>query len=150
VDEETPERPAYGQGNWAAYDRAQQKEHEVFDRYLWDLLSPLPQRLWTGGHRGRPAIPLRTQVAMSVRKVHVNLSTRRARGLMVALNQDGKGMMGRMPNYSVPSRFFNRPQAIPILLDLIERSGLVLASIEDKGTVAIDSSGFATSVRGSY
>jgi transposase len=55
-----------------------------------------------------------------------------------------------VPNYSVPSRFFNRPQATGILIDLIERSGVVLKDIEDAGTVAIDSSGFSTSTMGAY
>ncbi|HZY91760.1 MAG TPA: transposase [Thermoplasmata archaeon] len=143
-------RKTYPHPDWGAYDRGQQREHEAFDRYLWDLLADLPQRQWSGGKKGRPAIPLRTQVMVSVRKVHLNLSTRRARGLLVALNQDGKGLLARIPNYSVPARFFNRPQAIPILLGLVDRSGMVLAGIEDQGTVAIDSSGFSTSRMGSY
>ena len=87
---------------------------------------------------------------MSVRKVHLQQSTRRARGLMVALNQDGKGILERVPNYSVPSRFFNRPQAPALLLRLIEQSALVLKDFEDRGTVAIDSSGFCTTCRGAY
>lgn len=145
-----PTAPTYPQADWSSYDKAQQLEHELFDRYLWDLLGPIPQKSWTGGKRGRPAIPLRTQILMAVRKVHLNQSSRRARGILVALNEDGKGIHARVPNYSVPSRFFNRPQASGLLTDLIERSGLVLREIEDRGTVAIDSSGFSTSSMGSY
>lgn len=150
AEETSPRRPTHKQSDWGAYDLGQQREHELFDAYLWDLLGDVPQRLWTGGKTGRPAIPLRTQLMMSVRKVHLNQSTRRARGLLVALNADGKGLLSRIPNYSVPSRFFNRPQATGILLGLIERSGLALAEIEDGGTVAIDSSGFSTSTMGAY
>ena len=49
---------------------------------------------------------------MAVRKVHLNQSTDAHGGLLVALNQDGKGLLARVPNYSVPSRFFNRPLAV--------------------------------------
>jgi hypothetical protein len=149
-DEPGPKRPTYTQPDWGSYDRGQQLEHEVFDRYLWDLVGAIHEMPWTGGKRGRPVVPLRTQVMMAVRKVHLNQSSRRARGLLVALNQDGKGILPRVPNYAVPSRFFNRPQATGILIDLIERSGLVLKEIEDAGTVAIDSSGFSTSTMGAY
>lgn len=145
-----PVRPTYSQPDWGAYDRGQQLEHQLFDRYLWDLLGDVPQMPWTGGKRGRPVVPLRTQIWMSTRKVHLNQSMRRGRGLLVALNSDGKGFLPEVPNYSVPSRFFNRPQAPAILLDLIERSGLVVKDIEDAGTLAIDSTGFSTSTMGAY
>jgi len=143
-------RPSYPQASWPAYDSAQQLEHQLFDRLLWDLLGTVSERVCETGRRGRPAIPLRTQILMAVRKVHLQQSTRRARGLMVALNQDGKGILERVPNYSVPSRFFNSPQAPALLLGLIEQSALVLKDIEDRGTVGIDSSGFCTTCRGAY
>jgi hypothetical protein len=143
-------RPTYSQVNWPAYDRAQQLEHLLFDKLLWDLLGIIPERPRPIGKRGRPAIPLRTEILMSVRKVHFGESLRRAHGLMVALNSDGKGILNRVPNYAVPSRFFNLPVAPIILLKLIEASGSILNEIEDKGTVAIDSSGFCTSCRGAY
>jgi transposase len=150
VADSEPVKRTYGQTDWASYDRAQQLEHQVFDRYLWDLLGHISPEPAPRGKRGRPAVPVRTQILMAVRKVHLNQSARRARGLLIALHQDGKGILPRIPNYSVPSRFFNRPLATPILVDLIERSGLVLRDIEDAGTVAIDSSGFSTSTMGAY
>lgn len=143
-------RPTYRQADYGAYDRARQLEHQVFDRYLWDLLGHLPCSPRPRAKRGRPAIPLRTQILVAVRKVHLKEDSRDAHGLLMALNQDGKGILPRVPNYSLPSRFFNHPGATDILLDLIERSGLVLKEIEDEGTVAIDSSGFSTSTMGSY
>jgi transposase len=150
LDAPGPMRPTYSQESWPLYDSAQQLEHQHFDRYLWDLLGSVSERVCETGHRGRPVVPLRTQIMMSVRKVHLQQSSRRARGLMVALNQDGKGILPRVPNYSVPSRFFNRPQAPRLLTGLIEQSGLVLQEIEDRGTVSIDSSGFCTTCRGAY
>jgi transposase len=144
------QRPTYTQASWSHYDQGQQLEHQLFDRYLWDLLGGVSERVCETGRRGRPTIPLRTQILMAVRKVHLGQSTRRARGLLIALNQDGKGILPRVPNYSVPSRLFNRPQALALLTSLVERSGLVLKDIEDLGTVAIDSSGFCTSCMGAY
>ena len=143
-------RPTYTQPDWSKYDEAQQIEHQVFDRLMWDLLGSIPERVCETGRRGRPTIPLRTQILVSARKVHLGQSMRRFRGLLIELNRDGKGMLARVPNYSVPSRFFNRPQAPVLLLGLIERSGSVLRDIEDGGSVAIDSSGFCTTCRGAY
>ena len=143
-------RPTYTQPDWSKYDEAQQIEHQVFDRLMWDLLGSVPERVCETGRRGRPTIPLRTQILVSARKVHLGQSMRRFRGLLIELNRDGKGMLARVPNYSVPSRFFNRPQAPAILLGLIARSGSVLRDIENGGTVAIDSSGFCTTCRGAY
>jgi transposase len=144
------ERPTYTQSDWSKYDEGQQIEHQVFDRLMWDLLGSVSERVCETGRRGRPTIPLRTQILVSARKVHLGQSMRRFRGLLIELNRDGKGMLARVPNYSVPSRFFNRPQAPALLLGLIERSGSVLRDIENGGTVAIDSSGFCTTCRGAY
>lgn len=152
IDELTlgPRRRSYPQPDWSKYDQAQQLEHQLFDKMLWDLLGAVPERICETGRQGRPTIPLRTQILMAVRKVHLGMSTRRARGLLIALNQDGKGPLYRVPNYAVPSRFFCRPQAPAILLSLIERSALILKDIEDQGTVSIDSTGFCTTCRGAY
>lgn len=143
-------KKTYRQVDPPAYDRAQQEEHQIFDSLLWDLLGSVNERIGEAGRRGRPAIPIRTQILVAVRKVHLSMSSRRARGLLVALNHEGKGILPRVPNYTAPSRFFNREQATPILVDLIEKSAYVLKEIEDEGTVAVDSSGFCTTCRGAY
>jgi transposase len=145
-----PKRPTYKQADPGLYDEAQQLEHQLFDAMLWDLLGTVNERVCETGHRGRPSIPLRTQILVAVRKVHLAQSSRRARGLLIALNRDGKGILPRIPNYTAPSRLLNRPYATGILLGLVEQSGLVLKDIEDQGTVAIDSSGFCTTCMGAY
>jgi transposase len=145
-----PKRRSYRQPDDGIYDEAQQQEHQLFDALLWDLLGTVPDHPLLRAPRGRPAIPLRTIILVAVRKVHLAQSSRRARGLLVALNRDGKGILPRVPNYTAPSRFFNTDQATPLLLGLIEASGLILKEIEDRGTVAIDSSGFCTSCTGAY
>ncbi len=68
----------------------------------------------------------------------------------MALNSEGKGILPRVPSYSAPSRFFTRPGASEVLIELIERSALVLKELDDGGTVAVDSSGFCTTNRGAY
>lgn len=143
-------RRTYKQADNAVYDASQQQEHQLFDALLWDLLGSVNERVSEVGRRGRPAIPIRTQSLVAIRKVHLSASSRRARGLLVALNSDGKGILPRVPNYTTPSRFFNREQATSILLDLIDKSASVLKEIEDGGTVAVDSSGFCTTCMGAY
>ncbi len=145
-----PARKTYPQQAPARYDEAQQKEHLLFDALLWDLLGTVNERIAEGGRRGRPAIPIRVQALIAIRKVHLAMSSRRARGLLMALHGGGKGILPKIPNYTAPSRFFNREQATAILIDLIEKSGLVLKEIEDKGTAAVDSSGFCTTSMGAY
>lgn len=141
--------PSYNQ-NWPAYDGAQQNEHALFDPLLWDLLCAIPEPSREPGARGRPSIPLRTQILMAVKKVHVGESSRRASGLMRVIYDSGNGLLSSVPNYAVPSRLLNRPEAGHILLELIRLSSLPLRDLEDGETVAIDSTGFCTTCMGSY
>ena len=136
--------------DWPTYDKAQQIEHLEFDKLLWNLLSVVPERLTPLGRRGRRPVSLRTQILMAVRKVHLKHPSREAWGLITQLNEAGGGFLGKVPNYSVPCRFLNTGSSTAILTRLIEYSGSVLREIEDDEPVAIDSSGFSTSTRGSY
>lgn len=136
--------------DWPAYDTAQQQEHVLFDPLLWDLLSAVREPSKPIGARGRPPIPLRTQLLLAVKKVHLGQSSRRARGLMQAIYGAGSGVISRVPNYAVSSRVLNRPDAGPLLLQLIRLSAVPVRDLEDGGTVAIDSTGFCTTCMGSY
>ncbi len=142
-------RPTYTQ-DWPAYNAAQQAEHRLFDPLLWSLLGDMEEPVRRAGKRGRNPIPMRTQILMAVKKVHFGLSCARARGLIEVASGDGNGIMGRVPNYAVPSRVFNMGGIEDVFVDLIQRSALPLKDLEDGGTVAIDSSGFCTTCRGSY
>jgi transposase len=142
-------RRAYAQ-DWAAYDAAQQAEHTMFDALLWDLLEQIPERLRPVANMGRPEIPLRVQLLIAVKKVHLGKSSRRARGLMQTQYGGGKGILGRVPSYAVPTRLFRQDGVTAILLQLIRLSSLPLAALEAGKTVAIDSTGFCTTCRGSY
>lgn len=141
--------PTYEQ-DWPAYDMAQQQEHILFDPLLWDLLSFVREPLKLVGARGRPPIPLRTQLLLAVKKVNLGESSRRARGLMQSIYGAGSGVISYVPNYAVSSRLLNRPDAGGLLLELIRLSSLPLRDLEDGGTVAIDSTGFCTTCMGSY
>jgi hypothetical protein len=142
-------RPNYSQA-WPAYDAAQQEEHSLFDPLLWDLLTAVPEPNREVRAKRRPPVPLRTQFLMSVKKVHVGESSRRARGLLKVIYNSGEGLIPCVPNYAVPSRLFNRPETGELLLDLIRLSARPLRDIEDGGTVAIDSTGFCTTCMGAY
>jgi hypothetical protein len=146
---EPPIRKQYGQA-WPAYDAAQQAEHTLFDPLLLDLLAAVPEPARGVGARGRPPIPLRTQLLVAIKKVHLGESSRRARGLMKAIYDSGSGVIPTVPNYAVSSRVFNRPETGTLLLELIRLSALPLREIEDGGTVALDSTGFCTTCMGSY
>jgi transposase len=140
---------SYGQ-DWPAYDTAQQSEHKLFDPLLWDLLESVPETLKPVGKGGRPGTPLRVQLLIAIKKVHLQQSSRRARGLMDTQYATGKGLLAYTPNYTTSSRLFNRPETTGLLLDLIRQSALPLRDIEDGGAVAIDSTGFCTSCRGAW
>ncbi|EQD50447.1 transposase IS4 family protein [mine drainage metagenome] len=144
-----PLRPTYSQ-DWPAYDAAQQAEHPMFDSLLWDLLEPIVEPLRPVGARGRAPIPFRVQLLCAIRKVHSMESSRRARGLLLALNRPGTALLAHVPSYMTPSRLFRNPAATPALLDLIHRSAEPLREVEEGGTVAVDSSGFCTTCRGAY
>jgi transposase len=142
-------RKSYVQ-DWPAYDAAQQAEHTLFDALLWDLLEQIPEKLRPVTSKGRPEIPLRVQFLIAVKKVHLEKSSRRARGLMETQYAGGKGLLGHVPSYAVPTRLFREESSTGLLLHLIQLSSLPLAALEAGGTVAIDSTGFCTTCRGSY
>ena len=118
-----PERVAdrYTQ-DWPAYDAAQQAEHPMFDALLWDLLEQVAEPQTRPGKRGRKPVPVRTQLLVAIKKVHLVESCRRTKGLLETIYSGGEGVLSDVPNYAVPSRFFNRPETTLVLLDLIRRS----------------------------
>jgi hypothetical protein len=135
---------------WPEYDAAQQAEHPEFDDYLWDLLRQIDEPTRSASQPGRPPIPLRLQAFHTIKKVHFGQSSRRARGLLEQTSSGVEGSIARVPNYTVPSRFLNRPDACEVLLRLVEFSALPMRELENGGTVGVDSTGFSTSARGNY
>jgi hypothetical protein len=144
-------RKRYGQ-DWPAYDRAHQSEPLLFDSLVWDLLEPLqgldvPRPV---GKPGRPSTPLRIQFLVAAKYVRSKRGSRGANGELAKDCKAPDSILAKPLNITAPSRLFNRPETTHRLLDLIERSSLPLAEIEDGGTVAIDSTGFCIECRGAY
>jgi hypothetical protein len=93
--------------DWPAYDAAQQDEHRIFDGLLWGLLEDVAEPPRPIGRPGRAPIPLRVQLLHSIRKVHLNKSSRGAKGLLDTIYAGGLGIVDGVPNYVTPSRLFN-------------------------------------------
>ena len=129
--------------NWSAYNRAQRDEGELFDVLLSELLEnlPMPER-----KRGRPELPLPDLIFCAVKKVHSNLSSRRAYSMYANAEIDGE--ISHAPHYNAISKFLLKEGVSEVLHELIRDSALPLASIEKD--FAIDSSGFSTSSFSAY
>lgn len=131
-------------GDWSAYNKAQAQELEAFDELLDTLTDRIPHEEPTG--RGRPPIPDRDLAFAAVRKVHSQLSLRRAQGLLNRAAQEEH--LDRCIHYNRVSDFLNRENATSLLRDLLRLSALPVADIETR--FAIDSTGFTTSDRGRH
>jgi hypothetical protein len=121
------------------------RELTFFDGLLRDLVEDLNEP-HTPGSNGRPPIPLREQAFCTVKKLHSQLSSRRAHGLYDRAAQDGH--IQRAPGFNTVSRFLNREDAASILRDLIRRSALPLAALDH--TFAVDSTGFRSTTFSAY
>lgn len=130
---------------WGAYNEAQKAEVKVFDKLLSELVAsvedPRPAQV-----RGQPRLPLSDLLFASVQKVYSQLSCRRSYSLFGFAAE--RGQIKRAPSYSMSSIVLNREDVTPILHDLIAKSALPLAALEEN--FAVDSSGFRTTCYGEY
>ncbi|MCI4363199.1 MAG: transposase, partial [Thermoplasmata archaeon] len=86
----------------------------------------------------------------AIKKVYYAKSSDWFWGELTKAQQRGIGLFNRVLNNTTPSRVFNRESTEGLLLRLVELSALPMREIEEHGTVAIDSTGFATTVRPCY
>ncbi|MCI4356205.1 MAG: transposase [Thermoplasmata archaeon] len=137
-------RPTYPQ-NWHAYNKAQNAELELFGqvlaRLVEDVEDPRPVR-----RTGRPRLPLRDVLFCAVEKVYYRQPLRVAHGLYERSHAEER--ITCTPSHNMPSLILRQPEVGPILHDLIAKSALGLASVED--CFAVDSSGFRTTSFGDY
>jgi len=130
---------------WSAYNAAQKAEVKLFDKLLSELVSavedPRPAQV-----RGQPRLPISDLLFASIQKVYSQLSCRRAYSLLDFAAE--RGHIARAPSYSMSSILLNREDVTPILHDLIAKSALPLAALEEG--FAVDSSGFRTTSYGEY
>jgi transposase len=146
IEEETPkiESKTYSQ-NWSEYNMAQMQEFEIFDQFLYQLVSTVeePEKPI---RRGRPELKLQDQIFCSIMKVYSQLSSRRAKHLY----QDAleRQQIEHAPHFNVASTTFNKKEITSILYELVRLSAQSLASVETD--LAMDSSGFRCSTFGKY
>lgn len=114
--------------------------------FLRDLVEGVeePERDTSKG--GRPPVPLADQLFCAVQKVYSQLSCRRARGLFGFAAE--RGQLTKTRHYTTSSEVLNREDVTGILSDLITRSALPLAGIEQG--FAPDSTGIQTTSFGAW
>jgi Transposase DDE domain len=117
---------------------------------LWDLLQQVQEPGRPTGQRGRPPTSLRAKLYQAIMYVARGTCSEQFYGELLGICREGHGILSRPGNYSTPSRIFNAEGTYQLLLNLIELSVQPLLGIEEKGTIIVDSTGFATTVRGSY
>ncbi len=133
--------------DWETYDLAQKAELKLFDPLLRDLVANIADPRQTRA-TGRPRTEFSTDLFCTIRKVASMYSCRRSYGFLERATENE--MINFVPNYSISSRLLVRKDVTPILKDLVSFSSLPLAALEDRATVAIDSSGFRTTAYGFY
>ncbi|MFZ0700020.1 MAG: transposase [Thermoplasmata archaeon] len=132
--------------NSSAYDRAQMEEIRLFDVLLRDLVAAVPEPERDPHRAGRPPLSIQDQLFCAVQKVYSQMSCRRARGLFD--NAVGRGQLPKAPHFDVSSKLFNRAEVTPLLQDLITKSALPMAAIENG--FAPDSTGIRTTSFGAW
>jgi transposase len=137
ITEQAVKRPTYKQA-WPQYNRAQVSEKDLFQELLAALCQGIqePPRAATG----RPRIAAKDAVFSACFKVFSTLSARR---FMCDLKDaHAKGHIDRVPHFNSILNHLDNENLTPILAQLIERSALPLAAIEQD--FAADSTGFTT------
>ena len=137
----TKTRRTYPQ-NWPAYNEAQTNEKQEFQRLLSDLCSAVPELPVSEekGKRGRPRLPIHDALFCAVFKVYSTFSARRFTSDLC--DAQAKGYIDRVPHFNSVLNYLEDPALFPILVDLIQRSAVPLASVES--VFAGDSTGFTT------
>jgi transposase len=131
------ERITYSQ-DWSAYNHAQSKEKELFQKLLYDLCSDIQNPIYTFG---RPSLPLSDMIFASALKVYTTFSLRRFITDMKEAKENG--YCDKICSYSTVSNYMRNKEFTPILIELVKKSAMPLKSVETN--FAIDSSGFGTS-----
>ena len=136
VTEEVKTRVTYTQ-NWAAYNAAQCAEGDLFPVMLKDLCAGL-ERPYAG--KGRPRLPLSDLAFDCVSKVYSGLSARRhdsdVRGAKA------QGLTSTDASFNTVLRNLRDPGLTPVLQDMVRRSAMPLAAVEQN--FAQDATGFST------
>jgi hypothetical protein len=111
---------------WSAYNQAQMAEVRHFDILLHDLLADIEEE---EQGMGRPKNGLRHDLFCAVQNVYSQLSCRRSHCLFGFAVE--RGQLPKAPGFVVSSRALNREDVTLILENLITRTALPLAAIEE-------------------
>jgi transposase len=136
---QTVQRKTYTQ-QWPAYNRAQVSEKQLFQELLAALCRGIEEPPRREG-AGRPRIPNRDAVFAACFKVYSTMSARRFMSDLRDAN--AKGHIGCVPHFNSVLNRLENENLTPILTELVEKSALPLAAIEQD--FAADSTGFTTS-----
>jgi transposase len=131
-------RKTYAQ-NWPTYNRAQTTEKETFQQLLAALCDGIQEPVQEG--RGQRRIPLSDAVFAVCFKVYSTLSGRRF--ISDLRDAHDKGHIGCVPHFNSIFNYLENENLTPVLRDLIVKSSLPMATIEQD--FACDSTGFTTS-----
>jgi transposase len=123
---------------WSAYNKSQQEEKARFLELLNDLIEvPVETEKRS---RGQPKISKHDLLFSSALKVYSQFSLRR---FMSDLQEaKSKGFIQKKACFASVGHFMQKEELIPVLKELIEKTAIVLKSVET--TFAIDSTGFRT------
>jgi len=131
-----------------SYHIAQGEESRLVVKLLRDLVSEIPDFPRPPGVPGPVPISLADQAFCSLLKVYNGKSGRLSKAAFVDAVE--RGHLEAAPSFMVLSRFLTRPEATQILYRLLSISASPLASLEDGGVVAPDSSGIQTTWFGGW
>jgi transposase len=139
------EKKVYRQDT-ASYDAAQEEELRLLDVLLRALVDTIAVPGVRGRQLGRPRIPQSDQFFCGIRKVYIGKALRRARShLEYAVD---KGHLPKRYGFTVPSRLFNAPETNEILQELVTRSAMPIAALEEG--FAPDSTGLQSTLFGAW
>ena len=128
---------------WSRYNLAQSQEIEMFDQFLYQLVSAIKE---PEQKIGRPRHTRRDLLFCCIMKAYSQLSSRRAQCLFHQALQ--RSQINEDIHYNALSRTLLDKEITPILRQLVKMSALPLAGIETQ--FAVDSSGFRCSSFGCY
>lgn len=140
---ETPptKKKTYNDRDWSKYNGGQMHEGDNFVQLLHALCQCIVEPVRAG--RGRPRLPLADVIFSAVVRQYEKKSLRLLQSAQRRLQ--GEGYTVNVVSFNSLARYMRDPAMMPLLRKLIQESAAPLAGIERK--VAMDASGFSTSVR---
>lgn len=129
-------RKTYSQ-DWKNYNLSQQKEKELFMKFLSDITKNIRQPAYTFG---KPTNPLSDTIYSMVFKVYSTFSGRRFSTDMQSAKEIG--FVDKKIPYNSMFDYFNKKELTPLLAQIVTITSLPLKSVEHD--FAIDATGFGT------